>query len=601
MNNNNIINNLFQSNSEKESGNSKFIQNNKNDEIDHNEERISYKLSLRKEKIQKAIFDKREAKSLSNILSFNSDNISKELYRKDILSGIFYDDLEKSYKENNIIELKKLLKSFNSFINNNKIDNIQIKDLLSKGDSSYNIINNIQKKEFSPLCSLIFEIGLNTDDKIIYVYCFNSILYFSYISNEFCIEIVNSKMLNKILERLIYFFPNFMENKKINHQHNKLFKINTENNLNEIQAYYSGNIILKLFGNLFISIDSYQPFEEINFYEKIFFLFYAFDIEVEYKQYIKYFFDYMDTLIWLVYLFLKRVKDIGVNYKDKIITIFSNLLSGIKALYFTQETDLLEKIIELIQIIIEMDNIFLQKFVELDIISTLSLLFGYLFTSDKNGSEIKLDSDIIDKILILYIDIFTVDSKYIKNLDLSYFAFVYEKLLDFYKMHHNNHYYIQDNLVQILSNLACFEENQQIVQNFMMNNKIITNIFKNYYEYHKLKTLHFIDIAISKQLKGVRDSLLNWGGFDIINKNICNYDGNSKEVIASSIKILYNLIEAESIFNVNLLLEKLYKTSIPDKLKILYYENDIQPEAEVTLKLIINIFETYEKTLDGNK
>ena len=599
MNNNNIFNNLFQSNTETKSGNSTFIQNNKKDGDDHNEERISYKLNLRKEKIQKAIFDKRETKPLSNIINFEFDNTSKELNSKDILSGAFYDDLEKAYKENNINDLRKLLKSFHSFINNK--DNIQIKELLSKGDSSYNIENNIQKKTFSPLCSLIFEVGLNIDDRMIYVYSFDFILNFSYISNEFCIEIVNSKMLNKIMDRLIYFFPKFKENKNLNHQHYKIFRINTENNIDESAAYLFGSTILKLFGNLFISVDSYQPFEEINFYEKIFFLFYAFNIEIENKKYIKYLYDYMDTLIWLIYICLKRVKDIEVNYKDKIIMILPNLLNGIKALYFTQEIDLLEKILEIINQIIELDTIFLQKFVELDIINILSLLFGYLFNSDKNGSEIKLNSEIIDKILALYIEIFTVDSKYVKNLDLSYFVFVYEKLLDIYKMNHINQYCIQDELVQLLSNLAYFVDTEQIVEKFMMNNKIITIIFKYYYEYHKLKTLSFICNVMGKQLKGVRDSILKLGGFDIINKNICNYDGNSKEVIASSIKILYKLIEAESLFNVNLLLEKLYKTSVPDKLKILYYENDFQPETQAIIKLIISIFEEYEKTLDDNE
>ena len=601
MSNNNIFNNLFQSNKENQLGNSKIIQNNKNDEINHNEERISYKLTLRKEKIQKTIFDKRGTKPLSDIFNFDFDNASKELNSKDILSGVFYDYMEKAYKENNINDLQKLMKSFHSFINNKQTDNIQFKELLSKGDSSYNIKNNIQKKTFSPLCSLIFEVGLNTDDRAIYIYSFIIILDFSYISNEFCIEIVNSKTLNKIFDRLIHFFPSFMENKNINHQHYKFFKINTENIIGESAAYNFGCIILKLFGNLFLSVDSYKAFEEINFYEKIFFLFNAFDIEIDNKKYINYLFDYIDTLIWLIYNFLKRVKDIEVNYKDKIIMIFPNLLNSIKALLFTQETELLEKMLEIINQIIEMDNIFLQKFVELDIINILSLLFGYLFTSDKNGSEIKLNNDIIDKILTLYIEIFTVDSKYVENLDLSHFSFVYETLLDIYKKNHFNHYCIQDDLVQLLSNLACFEDNEQIVQTFMMNKKIITNIFKNYYEYHKLKTLSFIGNVMSNQLKGVRDFILNLGGFDIINKNICNYDGNSKEVIASSIKILFKLIEVERLFNVNSLLEKLYKTSVPDKLKALYYEKDIQPETEDILKLIIKIFETYENNLDDDK
>ena len=40
MNNNNIINNLFQSNTETNSENQKFIQNNEKDGDDHNEGRF---------------------------------------------------------------------------------------------------------------------------------------------------------------------------------------------------------------------------------------------------------------------------------------------------------------------------------------------------------------------------------------------------------------------------------------------------------------------------------------------------------------------------------------------------------------------------------
>ena len=98
MSNNNIFNNLFQSNKENQLGNSKIIQNNKNDELDHNKERISYKLTLRKEKIQKTIFEKRGTKPLSYIFNFDFYNASKELNSKDILSGVFFDYMEKAYK-----------------------------------------------------------------------------------------------------------------------------------------------------------------------------------------------------------------------------------------------------------------------------------------------------------------------------------------------------------------------------------------------------------------------------------------------------------------------------------------------------------------------
>ena len=516
------------------------------------------------------------------------------------MSGKFYDNLESAYKANNIIELKNLLNSFGYLINNQHMDNLKMKELLSKADSSNNIKNKIGKRSFSPLCSLIFEIGINTEDKIIYLYTFKIILNFSYISNDFCNEIINQKMINKIIEKLIHFFPIFTEDKIINVENYKPIVIDQGINNDEIEPYFFANTILKLLGNLFMSVDSYHIFEEINFYEKIFYLLYKFDINCFSKENINVCLDYFDTLIWLVYLILQNIENNERNYEDKITMILPNLLNVIKALYFTQETELLEKILDLIQLIIDFDDIYMQKLVELDIINILSLLFGYLFSTKKNNSQIKLDSDIIDKILIILVNLFTVDSKYVKNLDLSNFYSMYDKLLELYKLHHVNHYYIQDCLVQLLSNLACFEDVEQIVQKFMMNKSIIINIFKYYYEYHKLQTLLFIDNVLTKQAKGVKDFIFNLGAFDIINKNICEYDGNDSEIINSSVKILYKLMKDEKTFNLNSFLDKIYKTSIPDKIKELYINKDIQLETEAILKLIINTFDNYEKKLNVN-
>jgi hypothetical protein len=97
------------------------------------------------------------------------------------------------------------------------------------------------------------------------------------------------------MDRLIYFFPSFMEDKNLNHQHYKQFKINNENHYNESAAYNFGSIILKLFGNLFLSVDSYQPFEEINFYEKIFFYFMLLILKLTIKNILSIF-----MIIWIL-------------------------------------------------------------------------------------------------------------------------------------------------------------------------------------------------------------------------------------------------------------------------------------------------------------
>ena len=578
------------------SNNNNFSQTfqSKNIEENYNDERISYKLTLRKQKIKEAIYSKRGVNPQSNYFEIKFDKIKNDLCNeKDILSGKFYNDLEKAYKTNNISELRNLLNSFSFFINNQKMDILKLKEFFSKADSSTNIKNEIKERSCSPLCSLIFEIGINTEDKIIYFFTFKIVLNFSYISDEFCTEIINKKMTNKIMEKLMNFFPIFEKNYKpiINDQ-----VINNE----EIEPYIFANTILKIIGNLFMSVDSEQTFEETNIYEKIFYLLYAFDINSFNRENIKVCFEYFDTLIWLIYIILQNSENIESNYEDEIIMILPSLLNIIKALYFTQEIELLESIIDLIQLIIDLDDIFMQKLVELDAINILSLLFRYRFSPEKNNSQIYLNSDIEDKILIILINLFIVDSKYIKNLDLSYFYSMYEKLLDVYKLHHVNHYYIQDGLVQLLANLACFEDVEQIVEKFMMNKKIIITIFKYYYDYHKLQTLQFIDNVLTKQTKEVKDFILNLGAYDIIYKNICEYDGKDSEIINLNVKIFYKLIKDEKVFDINSFLEKIYKTSIPDKIKELYLNKDIQLETDAILKLIITTFENYEKATNIN-
>ena len=354
-----------------------FQSKNTEEETNYNDERISYKLTLRKQKIRDAIYRKRENNSQSNYFyfDFQFDKIKNDLCsEKDILSGKFYNDLEKAYNANNILELKNLLNSFCFFVNNQQMDKLKMKELLSKANSSNNIKNKEEKRPFSPLCSLIFEIGINTEDKIIYLYSFKIILNFTYVSNEFCNEIINQNLINKIMAKLIYFFPIFTENKIINHDNYKPVINNQEINNEEIEPYNFANTILKLLGNLFMSVDSYQAFEEINFYEKIFYLLYTFDINSFNKENIYMGFDYFNTLTWLTYLILRNLENDISNYEDKIIMILPSLLNVIKALYFTQETELLEEILDLIQLIIDFDDIFVQKLIELDLINILSLL-----------------------------------------------------------------------------------------------------------------------------------------------------------------------------------------------------------------------------------
>ena len=89
-----------------------------NTETNYNDERISFKLTLRKQKIKETIYNKRGANSQSNYFEFQFDEIKNDLCNeKDILSGKFYNNLKKAYNTNNTLELKNLLNSFSFFVN----------------------------------------------------------------------------------------------------------------------------------------------------------------------------------------------------------------------------------------------------------------------------------------------------------------------------------------------------------------------------------------------------------------------------------------------------------------------------------------------------
>jgi hypothetical protein len=554
---------------------------------------------LRKQKIQELIFNKRGHNSLNQVLNIADDDI--KIKENDILSGIYYDYLENAYKTNDNVALCKLLNSFAIFLDEIPKANDDIKIILMKANSSKN--NKINEKDNKdtnfPLSYLIFQISINANDKIVYIYSMGLILNFTFISNEFCKEISNEEMLNKMMERLIYFYPFFGENKKLEEKKEKNFKKNKDERKKEAEVYCFGAQILKIFGNLFVCSDIYKPFESIHFYEKIFYLLYIFEFDSKHEKYINFHLEYLDTLVWLIYLFIEKIENLIINYNDQILMIIPCLVNNIRCFYFLEENCYLEKVIEIIENLSDLNIIYAQKLVESNAIQILSNLFTYLFPTNDNINQIKLSNDNIDKILGIFVIIFNIDSKYIINLDFSSFSLAIDKLFDVYKIENNNEcYYIRNKLVILLSNLACFDDVEQIVTKFMKNVKIINTLFQYYYNENKLETLLFIDNVMTKQEKDIRDLVLNLGGFDIIKRNICDNDTTDKKIILSSINVLYKLIEAEKAYNIRLLFEIIYNTSIPEKIKELFFDKDIQNENEHIIKLIITDFEIYEKSLE---
>ena len=546
--------------------------------------------------MKEILSNKRGVNPINNFDIFNNENYNKVLYIKEnFLSGKIYDDLKNEYNANNINEIKKILYGLGSFLKDKKNNNSELINILIKADSSYNIQHNI-KYNYIPLASLILEIGINTNDKLVYIYCFNLILNFSFISNDFCKEITKENIIKEIINRLIYFYPLFLEDNNINRNYKKIFCANENIIIEEAESYYFGSQIFKLLGNLYLSVDSYDIFTTINFYEKIFFLLYTFEIDYENEKYLKYSYDYLDTLIWLLYIFLLKDEKMKINYSDNLYNIIPKLLEYIEDLYYTDEIELLEKIIFLIEIINDINEKFTMKLVESNGIKTLSNLFGYLFKNNDDMGDIKITPEITDRILGIFINIFNLDSKYLENIDFNIFALVFEKLLSLYKYQHTNYYNIQNNLLILLSNIGCFNNNEQLIIKIIMNNNIINDIFKYYSEYHKSYTLIFIDNIIIRQNKYVRDFILNMGGFDFVKNNICSE--TDRDIVKKGILTLYDIIIKEKPYT-KLLFEKIYKTSIPDKIKNIAINEILLDKEKVKVNFLNSDFETYEKSLES--
>ena len=578
------------------------------------EERILNKLSLRKKKLDEIISCKRKINIINKIQTENEDKYLHSehkiiLYTKqDFISGDLYIKLKSAYDLNDSKNIKEILDNILDFFHNKKMDNIELKEYFMK--SGCNVINNsdndIIKKEKYPFASLLLNIGLNTENKIIYIYCFNFILNFSFISNEFCQEITNEKNINLILEKLIHFYPFFIENhiNNLNENKNNLESINNNkyNALEKVESFYIGIQIFKLLGNLYISSNSCEPFELNNFYNKVFYLLYIFNIEENDTEYKSYYFQFLETLIWILNLFYQKDEKFVVNYKDKILLIIPKLFEFIKMLYYTQAIDLLEIILISLEYFADISQDFLEKIVEVDGVKILTNLFTYLFDNEYNNEDfIILNEIIINKILGLFINIFTLESKCFKTLDdYSSFSIVLEKLFNKYKIYPSNDSKIQQKLILLMSNLACFNDINDINQKIIINEKIINILFKKYYPYYKSEIALFIANVMEKQPKMQRDILLNLGGFQIIQDIICNE--SKTENIKLGIKALFHLINQETGYNINLLFQKIYNTTIPTKIKNLILYTDITVDndtenIECMMKNIIRYFDIYENSI----
>ena len=566
-----------------------------------NEQRNLNKLSLRKKKLNDILFFKRnnDTYNINAINSISNDINNNKYINNNFVYFDLYFNLKNSFDSKNEHNILNILNSFSTFIKSNNITEKEFEESLLKFD--YNINNNeILLKEKYSLAFLLFNIGIYTKNKYIYIHCFTHLLNFSFISDDFCKEILTISNINLIYAKLIYFYP--------------IFNLNNFDNFNSVQkveSFYMGGQIFRFFGNLYISSSNNEVFKQIDFYKKIIDLIFILNIDEINSKYNIIYFEFLETLIWILTLFSEKEENFKYEYKIELSKIIPKFLDDIKLLYFSKSFDIIEKILELFTILSDDNPDLIKKFVEGNGFQILLDLIISLFDENINNDvNQKLYKNIIDKILDILNTIISKETKYFKNSnDYSTLSIVIEKLI--INFNPKNDFKQQRKLIKILSNLALFNDINDIIAKILLNKNIIKELFQNYYLYHKLDIIVFISNVIEKQSKNVRDFFIENGAFEIIKNNICNDICKDNRIIKLSIKILYQIIKEEKSYDIKLLFEKIYNTAIPDKIKNLVNDNNINNNLDNDIFInksnekisdifnnLINDFEKYEKTLD---
>ena len=566
-----------------------------------NEQRNLNKLSLRKKKLNDILFFKRnnDTYNINAINSISNDINNNKYINNNFVYFDLYFNLKNSFDSKNEHNILNILNSFSVFIKSNNITEKEFEESLLKFD--YNINNNeILLKEKYSFAFLLFNIGIYTKNKYIYIHCFTHLLNFSFISDDFCKEILTISNINLIYAKLIYFYP--------------IFNLNNFDNFNSVQkveSFYMGGQIFRFFGNLYISSSNNEVFKQIDFYKKIIDLIFILNIDEINSKYNIIYFEFLETLIWIITLFSEKEENFKYEYKIELSKIIPKFLDDIKLLYFSKSFDIIEKILELFTILSDDNPDLIKKFVEGNGFQILLDLIISLFDENINNDvNQKLYKNIIDKILDILNTIISKETKYFKNSnDYSTLSIVIEKLI--INFNPKNDFKQQRKLIKILSNLALFNDINDIIAKILLNKNIIKELFQNYYLYHKLDIIVFISNVIEKQSKNVRDFFIENGAFEIIKNNICNDICKDNRIIKLSIKILYQIIKEEKSYDIKLLFEKIYNTAIPDKIKNLVNDNNINNNLDNDIFInksnekisdifnnLINDFEKYEKTLD---
>jgi hypothetical protein len=319
------------------------------------------------------------------------------------------------------------------------------------------------------------------------------------------------------------------------------------NIINKFITYYPENYLLSniynIFGNLFDNENDYELLLKTNFFHSLFLSIQLFNIE----DYSIENFSYLESLMWILMKFLEKQDNKKIDLIQNLIESIPKIIQIIRMFYYSNDTGLLHQLLQNIYIISNLEDELIKVIYESGIIMNICNLFEYLFTEfPQNENLIILDCDCVNECLKIYINIFSIeDSNILKIYYNNELSLVINKLVYKYRFYKNNDCNIQDSIINLLFNLACFPE-VITIDNILEDEKMLSLIIKYYSKNNIYKTLIFFDNIINLH-PTLTEKCIDLNLFDVIILGLNEeFFGNQKfDILKMEFQILFRLINLD--------------------------------------------------------
>ena len=462
------------------------------------------KLSLRKKKINNFLMEKRNIINLNNkennfLLNNEKENKFELIKNGRILYFLSESIIEKD--ENKISFYITLIFQY-------------FKEYETKSFEK-NILLNFT--EPNSLSNLLIEITLSSNNIPILYFSTLNLVQLTYYSNKLCDELKNNiSLLNHIINKFMTYFSE--ENTLLSNLY--IIIGNLLNNQNDYLLLRKSNCFMSLFKSIKLFNTEDKSNENLS---------------------------YLENLLWLLKKFLDQNNEKEINYKENLIESIPKLIKIIRMFYYSNEVNLLFQLLETIYILTTYDMKIIEIIYESGIVSNIYNLFEYLFYENpEKENPIILDCDCVNECLKIYINIFSIeDSNILKIYYNNELSLVINKLVYKYRFYKNNDCNIQDSIINLLFNLACFPE-VITIDNILEDEKMLSLIIKYYSKNNIYKTLIFFDNIINLH-PTLTEKCIDLNLFDVIILGLNEeFFGNQKfDILKMEFQILFRLINLD--------------------------------------------------------